>query len=127
MPANQRRKPMRFLCQVWVDETVFDRATTEEKVQLDRDSLAKDRELMARGILILASPLAPPSTARTVRVRKGKPSITDGPFAETKEHLGGFLLIEAADLEEATRIAAEIPIARYTSVEVRELRDIPAH
>jgi hypothetical protein len=118
---------MRFLCQVWVDETVFDTATTEEKVRLDRDSLAKDRELAARGVLVMASPLAPPSAARTVRVRRGKVSVTDGPFAETKEHLGGFLIIEAADLDEATRIAAETPIARYASLEVRELRAIPQH
>ncbi|MBN8994544.1 MAG: YciI family protein [Rhizobiales bacterium] len=118
---------MRFLCQVWVDETVFDRAAREEKIALDRDSAAHDRLLIERGILVMASPLAPPSAARTIRRRKGKTSVTDGPFAETKEHLGGFLVIEAADIEEAVRVAAEVPIARYTTIEVRELRDIPEH
>jgi hypothetical protein len=118
---------MRFLCQVWVDESVFDGLGTAEKVALDRDSRAYDKDLLDRGILVVASPLVPPAAGRTVRVRKGKVSVTDGPFAETKEHLGGFLLIEAADLEEAIRIAAATPIARYASLEVRELRDIPQH
>ena len=66
--------------------------------------------------------LQPTSTARTVRVRNGKPAITDGPFAETKEQLGGFYLVEAGDLEEATAIAAKIPGARFGSIEVRPIQ-----
>ncbi len=77
--------------------------------------------------MLLASPLAAPETALTLRVREGKLSTTDGPFAESREHLGGFLLIEARDFTEATEIASHIPIARYGSIELRALCDIPDH
>jgi hypothetical protein len=68
--------------------------------------------------------LQPVETATTVRVRQGSVSVTDGPFAETKEHLAGFYLIEAADLNEAIRIASQIPPARAGSIEVRPVRDL---
>lgn len=118
---------MRFLCQVWLDETVMQALSEAECRELDRNSLAYDQDLAARGHLIIASPLAAPETGLTLRVRAGKLSTTDGPFAETREHLGGFLLLEARDLSEAVQIASQVPIARYGSIEVRALTDIPVH
>jgi hypothetical protein len=76
------------------------------------------------GHYVAAEALQPVKTARTVRVRNGKTSITDGPFAETKEQLGGFYLIEAADENEALRLAAQIPPARVGSIEVRPIREL---
>ncbi len=76
-------------------------------------------DIRQSGHFVGANRLQPPETAITVRVRNGKVSTTDGPYAETKEYLGGYYLIEAADLNEAIRIAARIPNARYGSVEVR--------
>lgn len=86
-----------------------------------KDSNAYDEELKGRGHLIVAHALQPSDTAMTVRVRDGRMSSTDGPFAETKEVLGGFLLIEARDLNEAIRIAADVPLAKVGSVEVRPI------
>jgi hypothetical protein len=76
------------------------------------------------GHYVAAEVLQPVKTARTVRVRNGKTSITDGPFAETKEQLGGFYLIEAKDEHEALRLAAQIPPARVGSIEVRPIREL---
>jgi hypothetical protein len=87
--------------------------------KLNRDSVAYDKELAKKGHYIASSALQPPSTAKTIRHRTGKPVITDGPFAETKEVLGGFILIEARDMDEALQIAQNIPVARYGAIEVR--------
>lgn len=118
---------MKYLCQVWLNGSVMQALSLEEQRELDRQSLAYDRDLAERGHLVMASPLAPPETALTLRVTNGRLMTTDGPFTEAREHLGGFLLIEARDLTEATEIAARVPIARYGSIEVRALCDIPAH
>jgi hypothetical protein len=75
-------------------------------------------------MLLAAEPLHPVETAATVRVRNGKISVHDGPFAETKEHLAGFYLIEARDLNEAIQVAAKIPPAREGSIEVRPVREL---
>lgn len=100
-------------------------------VYLEPDKLhaVKDSECAAcgdglrrRGLLVAAEALQPVDTATTVRMRNGKVSVTDGPFAETKEQLAGFYLIEAADLNEAIQIASKIPPAREGSVEVRPVR-----
>jgi hypothetical protein len=80
--------------------------------------------LRKSGFLIAAEPLEPVDTATTVRVRNGKVSITDGPFAETKEQLAGFYLIDARDLNEAIQVASKIPPAREGSVEVRPVREL---
>lgn len=82
-------------------------------------------ELAAKGQYLLASPLQPTSTATSVRVRNGKPLVTDGPFAETREHLGGFYLIEANNLDEAIAIAARHPGAPLGTVEIRPLHELP--
>ncbi len=97
------------------------RAAMAEAVQLTH-------ELDAKGQYLIASPLQPVSTATSVRVRNGKPLVTDGPFAETREHLGGFYLIEAKDLDEAIAIAARHPGAPLGTVEIRpilELTNLP--
>src|SRR5260370_790328 len=88
------------------------------------ESLAYDEALRRSGQLIVAQALAPVETATTVRVRKGKLTTTDGPFAETKEQLGGFILIEARDLDEATEAASRIPPARLGTVAVRPVQGL---
>jgi len=90
-----------------------------EQADLDRDSLRYDEDLRKNGHFIAAAALQPVKTAKTVRSRGGKIAMTDGPFAETKEVLGGFIFIEAQNMEEAVEIASEIPMARYGSIEVR--------
>jgi hypothetical protein len=82
------------------------------------------RELAARGQFISANPLQPVATATSVRLRNGKPVVTDGPFAETREQLGGYFLVEAADLDEAIRIAERIPASRWGTVEIRPVLEI---
>ena len=83
------------------------------------------QELHSRGQYLGANPLHPTSTAASVRVRDGGPLVTDGPFAETREQLGGYFLIQAKDLDEAIGIAAKIPGARYGTVEVRPVMEVP--
>ena len=115
---------MKYLCQAWFDDTSFAGLTPEQQESLDRRSKAGDEELMRAGQLVMASPLAEPDTAVTVRVRGGKVSTTDGPFIETKEYLGGFLIVEARDMNEAIRIASKVAIAEVGAVEVRALMEI---
>jgi hypothetical protein len=121
---------MKYLCLLWFDGTKLDVMPKAEKDEVDRNSLDHDRELKRKGHLIMAQALQSPAAAVTVRVRNGKASTTDGPFIETKEHLGGFILIEAKDMDEAVRLAAEIPLAKIglASVEVRPIYivDYPA-
>lgn len=110
---------MKFLCLVYFEPRTMSALSPSEKASLDRDSMAYDKELGRRGNYIVAEALEPVGTARTVRVRGGKADSTDGPFAETKEQLGGFILIDAANMDEAVDIAAEIPMAKLGSIEVR--------
>jgi hypothetical protein len=91
----------------------------QERHGLYAEYAALNEDLRNRGKHVGADQLQPVSTARTVRVRDGKALVTDGPFAETKEELGGYYLIEAGNLEEALEIAARVPSARYGSIEVR--------
>jgi len=114
---------MRYLCQVYMQQDALGSLSEPEKAKLDKDSFDYDGVLKKAGHLVHAEALQPPATATTVRVRGGKVSVTDGPFAETKEHLGGFILIDAKDLDEAIRIASAIPIARFASVEIRPIYD----
>ena len=92
----------------------------------DRECAACGSDLRQRGLLVAAEPLQPVETATTVRVRNGRVTVTDGPFAETKEQLAGFYLIEARDLNDAIQVAARIPPAREGSIEVRPLRELGA-
>ncbi|MBB3353894.1 dehydrogenase [Rhizobium sp. L9] len=114
---------MKYLCQVWFDGAILDAMTNEEKADLDANSLNYDRDLVESGHMIIAQALQPPTSAVTVRVRADETSVTDGPFAETKEALGGFILIEAKDLNDAIRVAAGIPIAKLGAIEVRPIHE----
>lgn len=116
---------MKFLCSVWVDGTAIDALPAAEKQALDQGSLANDAALMASGHLLAAAALQSPKTATTVRRRRGRVSVTDGPFIETKEYLGGFLLIEAANRDEAVKIAGQTPVCGYGAIEVRPIYEIP--
>lgn len=112
---------MRYLCLVCFDTKAIDSFNPEEWRQIQRDSGDYDAELERSGHMVMAQALQSIETATTVRLRNGKLSATDGPFAETKEQVAGFILIEAADLNEAIRIAGGIPLARIGSVEVRPI------
>lgn len=111
---------MRYLLIVHVDRALIGRLSPEEGRDLARRCMAGDDELRRSGHLIACGPLAEPETGRIVRRRGGQTSVTDGPYAETKEHLGGFMLIEARDIDEAVAIAAKSPMAAMGSIEVRE-------
>lgn len=113
---------MRYLCLVCFDGKDIDYTSAEWR-QLQQDSANYDVELERGGHLVHAEALQSNDTATTLRVRNGKLSTTDGPFAETKEQVAGFILIEASDLNEAIRIAGGIPLARIGSVEVRPIMD----
>lgn len=115
---------MKYLCQLWLDHEAMQALPQAEKDEIDRVSLAYDRELAERGHLVMARALREPESALTVRVREGKLLTTDGPFTEGREHLGGFILISARDFAEAAQLAAGIPLARYGTVEVRACWDL---
>jgi hypothetical protein len=117
---------MKFLCLVHCAETVLAGLSPAEGAALTDESLAYDESLQRSGHFIEASALQPCATAGIVRVRNRKPSFTDGPFAETKEQLCGFILIDAADRDEALRVAAGIPMARLGSIEVRQVLELNA-
>jgi len=112
---------MRYMMLVYLEERELDenerQACYDESVRLTKD-------LHARGQFIAASPLHPVATATTIRIRDGRKLVTDGPFAETREHLGGYFLVEAKDLDEALSIAARIPAAKFGSIEVRPLVEL---
>ncbi len=108
---------MKYLCLVYLDEKRLDELPDEECV-------AYDTGIRKSGHCVASEALESVQTATTVRVRDGKVSITDGPFAETKEQLAGFYMIEAKDLNEAILLASKIPPARVGSVEVRPIRPI---
>ena len=115
---------MKYLCIVYTEEAKLKGLSDEEFDELDKDSLAYDQQLRKSGHLMAAQALQSVETATTLRVRKNKLSATDGPFAETKEQLCGFVLLEAKDLNEAIRLASNIPSARVGSIEVRPVRDL---
>ena len=108
---------MKYLCLVYLEG---------QKLQAvpDRECQNCGNGFRERGVLLAAEALQPIETAATVRVRNGKVSVTDGPFAETKEQLAGFYLLDARDLNDAIQMAAKIPPAREGSVEVRPVREL---
>jgi hypothetical protein len=116
---------MRYMLLCYDDEKFWQEAGEDVHRQAMEEAVGITHELDARGQYILASPLEHSSTATTVRVRNGKQVVTDGPFAETREVLGGFYLIDAKDLNEALSIAARHPGVRVGAVEVRPLLEIP--
>ena len=108
---------MKYLCLVYLEADKLHAVP-------DRECAACGHGLRKSGVLLAAEPLHPVETAATVRVRSGRVSVTDGPFAETKEQLAGFYLIDAHDLNEAIQIASKIPPAREGSIEVRPVREL---
>ena len=110
---------MKFVCLVYGEEQQLASVA-------DRECLGWGDTLRKSGRYVAAEALQPVRSAKTVRVRNGKPVVTDGPFAETKEYLAGFYLIDASDFDEAVRIASQIPPARIGSIEVRPVRTLSA-
>jgi hypothetical protein len=111
---------------IYLDSALLDALPAAEADAMMRDCLAHADELRRDGRLLESQMLEGAATGRSVRIRNGRTSTTDGPFSETKELLGGFNLIEARDLDEATRIAAGFPWAHTGCVEVRPVQDIAA-
>jgi hypothetical protein len=112
---------MKYMLLVYLDEQAMDEAEREQ-CYVESAQLAQD--LHASGQFVAAAPLHSVATAKSVRVREGKPAVIDGPFAETREQLGGFYLIDAKDRDEAIRIAARIPPASVGTIEVRPVLEI---
>jgi hypothetical protein len=108
---------MKYLCLVYLEPDKFTAVP-------DRECFNCSDDLKKKGLLLSAEPLFPVETAKTLRVRNGRVAITDGPFAETKEQLAGFYLIDAANHDEALQLAAKIPPAREGSIEVRPVREL---
>jgi len=115
---------MKYICLVYLVEQDMNALSKREADACTEESLAYDEALRRSGHLIAAQALQPVETATTIRVRNGKLSTTDGPFAETTEQLGGFILIEARDLNDAIQVAAKIPMGRRGSIEVRPIKEL---
>ena len=115
---------MKYLCLAYEDERALDSLSGEQWAALRQDTLDYVEDLRRNGRLVLTHALQSVRHATTVRVRHERLSTTDGPFAETKEALAGFYLIDARDLNEAIQIAAKIPPAKYGSIEIRPTREL---
>jgi len=113
---------MKYMLLVYMDENAM---TDDERQHCYVESAKLTQDLNARGQYVSAGPLHSVSTATSVQVRDGKRLVTDGPFAETREQLGGFYIVDAKDLDEAMTIAEKIPPAKYGTIEIRPLMEIP--
>jgi hypothetical protein len=116
---------MKYMLLICRDEQVWERLSRAERQQIYAESVELSEELTARGRYLAGHPLHPSSSATSVRMRDGKRLVTDGPFAETREQLGGYMLIDVEDLDEAIAIAARIPLARTSTIEIRPVREGP--
>jgi len=112
---------MKYMLLVYLDEHLLSEGEREH-CYIESAELARD--LHSQGKFIAAGPLHPTATATSVRVREGKRLVTDGPFAETREQLGGYYLIDAHDLDEAMKIAERIPVAKQGTIEIRPVLEI---
>ena len=117
---------MRYLLMIAGDESQFATATAEQGAAMTAEYAEYTKAMADRGVLQGGERLRPTGDATTVRVRNGETLSTDGPFAETKEQLGGYYLIEARDLNDALQVASRIPGARLGSIEVRPVMEVPA-
>jgi len=115
---------MKYLCLVYYDEKTMAAMPESDWASLNRECIACADSLSERGHYAAGQALQSTETATTLRVRNGRLSTTDGPFAETKEQLAGFYLLEARDLNEAIALASKIPPARYGCVEIRPIREL---
>ena len=116
---------MKYMLLICRDEPAWEKLSLTERQQIYAETLEISDELTARGQYLAGFPLQPSSSATSVRVRDGKRVVIDGPFAETREQLGGYMIIDVKDLDEAIAIAARIPLARTSTVEVRPVREGP--
>ncbi|NOT08139.1 MAG: YciI family protein [Gemmatimonadales bacterium] len=116
---------MKYLCLIYSDETIWPKLPKAEAEKWMAEYMAFSESTQKSGHYVNANRLQGTHSATTVRIRDGKLSTTDGPFAETKEQLGGYYLLEAKDLNEAIQLAARIPGARVGSIEVRPIADLP--
>ena len=117
---------MKYMLLIYDDEQAWGRFSEAERQQLMGEYRQFSQQVRSGGQYVAGSQLQPMSAATSVRVRAGKRLLTDGPFAETREQLGGYYLIDAKDLDEALAIAARIPSARLGTIEVRPLVEVPA-
>jgi hypothetical protein len=115
---------MRYMLLIYASEEDYSHMTGEEQAVIMQGHGIFAQEAMQRGILMGGAPLQPISTARTVRVRKGKTLVTDGPFAETKEQLAGIYILECKNMDEAIELASKIPDVAYGSVEIRPVLEM---
>jgi hypothetical protein len=115
---------LKYLCLVYHDEKELEALSTGEWNALIDEVVAFRERFRESGHFVVGHPLEPVQTATTLRVRKGEVAVTDGPFAETKEQLGGFFVIEARDLNEAIEVASKFPPARLGNLEVRPVREL---
>lgn len=116
---------MRYLLLIYENEQTFANASDEEKGKIFHEYMEYTNQIRKSGHYVAGEALQPVSTATTVRVKGGKTLTTDGPFAETREQLGGFYMVEAKDLDEAIALGARIPASRTGSIEVRPI--MPTH
>ena len=115
---------MKYLCLIYSEESARATSTQEQMAAMGAEYMAFTDDVRKSGHMLGGEALHPTNAATTVRVRNGKVSTTDGPFAETKEQLGGFYLVEAKDLNDAIQVASRIPGAKYGSIEVRPIRAV---
>jgi hypothetical protein len=115
---------MKYLCQIFYDEKNLNNLSEGELSNLVDESLDYNERLRVGQHLVAAQALELVSAAKTVRMRSGELLITDGPFAETREHIGGFILIDAKDMDEAVQLASRIPSVRLGGVEVRPVKEL---
>jgi len=118
---------MKYICLLYGEANAGPTPGTAEFGEMLRDFQTSTRAMAEAGVLLDSSPLQPPESATTVRVRNGETELSDGPFAEIKEMLGGYYILDCDDLDSAVRWAASIPSAKYGSVEVRPLMTIGPH
>ena len=117
---------MKYLLTIWADESHYAGATPEQIAQMFEAHGRFGQATTEAGVFVGGEGLQSTATATTVRVRDGETMLTDGPFAETREQLGGFYMLECADLDEAVRWAAQVPEAQHGSIEVRPVMDYEA-
>ncbi len=114
---------MKYLCLIYENEREWESKSPADSEAVMTEYFGFTEDIRKNGKYVAGEALQPTATATTVRVRNGKVSTTDGPFAETKEQLGGFYMIEAKDLNDAIQVAARIPSARWGTIEVRPVMD----
>ena len=117
---------MQYLLLIYGDEAYWSGLSKEESEAIFDEYRTFTESIAAQGIFQGGAPLTPVSTARTVRVREGRATVSDGPFAETREQLGGYYLVDVETEQEALDAAARIPNARFGSIEVRPVQQMPA-